>query len=201
MSEFHDPDLRQELGRLSGPYPDDNAAFAAWQRRVGQVRRRRIVAWTATAALALVVGTVAVAAVQSPRRHTVVPGKSADSSVDVTLKITSTAAEASSTVPQEADPETSPPAASATEAAPSVADTSVPETGAPEAAVAPSNGPSSEWAQPRTVGARAADDATADADVQLGRRQHHRATGRRSPQGDRRESGARLQGQAHRPFR
>ena len=43
MSDFHDPDLRQELGRLSGPYPDDNAAFAAWQRRVGQVRRRRAV--------------------------------------------------------------------------------------------------------------------------------------------------------------
>ena len=41
MSEFHDPDLRQQLGRLSGPYPDDNAAFAAWQRRVGQARRRR----------------------------------------------------------------------------------------------------------------------------------------------------------------
>ena len=46
MSEFHDPELRQELGRLSGPYPDDNEAFAAWQRRVGQARRRRAVAWT-----------------------------------------------------------------------------------------------------------------------------------------------------------
>ena len=46
MSEFHDPDLRQQLGRLSGPYPDDNAAFAAWQRRVGQARRRRAMAWT-----------------------------------------------------------------------------------------------------------------------------------------------------------
>ena len=35
MSEFHDPDLRQQLGDLSGPFPDDNVAFAAWQRRVG----------------------------------------------------------------------------------------------------------------------------------------------------------------------
>ena len=56
MSEFHDPDLRQQLGRLSGPYPDDNAAFAAWQRRVGQARRRRAMAWTTGAALSLIVG-------------------------------------------------------------------------------------------------------------------------------------------------
>ena len=145
MSEFHDPDLRQELARLSGPYPDDNAAFAAWQRRVGQVRRRRVATWTATAALALVVGTVAVAAVQSPRRHTVVPGKAEDSSIDV--NITSTEAEESSTVPEETEAETSPLATSTTETAPSLADTSVPATEAPEAAGAPSNGSSSSGRQ------------------------------------------------------
>ena len=72
MSEFHDPDLRQQLGRLSGPYPDDNAAFAAWQRRVGQARRRRAMAWTTAAALSLIVGTVAVAALQSPTQHSIV---------------------------------------------------------------------------------------------------------------------------------
>ena len=125
-----------------------------WQRRVGHVRRRRVVAWTTTAALAVVVGTVAVAAVQSPRRHTVVPGKSADSSVDVTLKITSTEVEASSTVPEKTEPVTTPPTTSATEAAPSVADTPVPETEAPEAAGAPSNGSSSSG-QSRTPSAPA----------------------------------------------
>jgi hypothetical protein len=73
MSDFHDPDLRQQLGRLSGPYPDDNEAFASWQRRVGYARRRRVVAWTTGAALSLIVATVGAAAVQGPGRHTVVP--------------------------------------------------------------------------------------------------------------------------------
>lgn len=143
MTEFHDPDLRHELSRLSGPYPDDNAAFAAWQRRVGHVRRRRVVAWTTAAALAVVVGTVAVAALQSPRRHSVVPGESAESSVEVTVTITSTQAEASSTVPVVAEPETSQPPTSAPESAPSVAETSLTETETPEAAGAPANGSAS----------------------------------------------------------
>ncbi|MEP7200977.1 MAG: hypothetical protein ABI894_00095 [Ilumatobacteraceae bacterium] len=140
MSEFHDPDLRQELGRLSGPYPDDNIAFAAWQRRVGQVRRRRMVAWTATAALSLVVGTVAFAAVQSPGRRSVVPGESADSSVSVTLRVATTEVEDPSTVPAATEPEASEPTTLAAETAPPVVDTAAPETEAPDAAAAPSNG-------------------------------------------------------------
>jgi hypothetical protein len=81
MSEFHDPELRQELGRLSGPYPDDNAAFVAWQRRVGQVRRRRAVAWTTTAALSLIVAVVGAAAIQgAPGRHALVPSQVVDES-------------------------------------------------------------------------------------------------------------------------
>ena len=116
MSEFHDPELRQELGRLSGPYPDDNAAFAAWQRRVGQVRRRRAMAWTAGAALSLIVGTVAVAALQSPTTHSIVPGKSSETSADFTVSV-------ASTEPEETDPST-------TES--TVPETSAPTTVAPE---------------------------------------------------------------------
>jgi len=88
MSEFHDPDLRSRLGQLSGPYPDDNEAFAAWQRRVGQARRRRAVAWTTGAALSLLFGTVAVAALNNPAHNTLVPGKADDSSVDVSISST-----------------------------------------------------------------------------------------------------------------
>jgi hypothetical protein len=77
MSEFHDPELRQELGRLSGPYPDDNAAFAAWQQRVGQVRRRRAVAWTTGAAMSMIIAVVAYAAMHVPNQRTVVPGNEA----------------------------------------------------------------------------------------------------------------------------
>jgi hypothetical protein len=77
MSEFHDPELRHELGRLSGPYPDDNAAFTAWQQRVGQVRRRRAVAWTTGAAMSLIIGGVTYAAMHVPNQRSVVPGKEA----------------------------------------------------------------------------------------------------------------------------
>src|SRR3954451_8605149 len=126
MSEFHDPDLRQQLARLSGPYPDDNAAFDAWQRRVGQARRRRAVAWTTGAALSLLVGTVGVAALNNPGRHTLVPGKSADSSADVSISSTTEAKDSSTTECTEPSPTEStvvepPPITEAM-------DTSVPET-------------------------------------------------------------------------
>ena len=97
MSEFHDPELRQQLGRLSGPYPDDNVAYAAFQRRVGQARRRRAVAWTTGAAMSLVMATVAVAAVQNPGSRGVVPGKSSETSAKVSSTIATTEADESST--------------------------------------------------------------------------------------------------------
>ena len=90
MSEFHDPELRQQLGRLSGPYPDDNVAYASFQRRVGQARRRRAMAWTTGAAMSLVMATVGVAALQSPERHGVVPGKSSETSERVSSSIATT---------------------------------------------------------------------------------------------------------------
>jgi len=124
MSEFHDPDLRQQLGRLSGPYPDDNVAFAAWQRRVGQARRRRAMALTTGAALSLIVGTVAVAALQRPTTHSIVPGKSSETSVEFTISVASTEPE-----PEETDPSTT--------------ESTVPETTAPNT-VAPETTPSSE---------------------------------------------------------
>ncbi len=87
MSEFHDPELRQQLGRLSGPYPDDNAAFAAWQRRVGQVRRRRAMAWTTGAAMSLVLGVVGVAALQGRQAHSNVSQKSVESTSSVSTSV------------------------------------------------------------------------------------------------------------------
>jgi hypothetical protein len=131
MSEFHDPDLRQQLGRLSGPYPDDNAAFAAWQRRVGQARRRRVMAWTTGAALSLVVGTVGVAALQNPARHSVVPGKSSETSAEFTVSVASTEPEATDPATTESSaPETSAPTTLAPDTTPvsvAEAETSVPE--------------------------------------------------------------------------
>jgi hypothetical protein len=104
MSEFHDPELRQELGRLSGSYPDSNVAYASWQRRVGQARRRRAVAWTSGVAMSLLFGTVAVAALHNPRTGTLVPGKSADSVESVARVATTEVAE--STTPEVSEPET-----------------------------------------------------------------------------------------------
>ncbi len=130
MSEFHDPDLRHQLGRLSGPYPDDNVAFAAWQRRVGQARRRRAMAWTTGAAMSLIVGTVAVAAVQSPTRHTVVPQKSSETSAEFTVSVASTEPETTDPSTTESTmPETSAPTTLAPDTTPSseVVETSMPE--------------------------------------------------------------------------
>ncbi len=135
MSEFHDPELRQQLGRLSGPYPDDNAAFAAWQRRVGQARRRRAVAWTTGAAMSLIIATVAVAAVQSPRNHSIVPGKSSETSAEVTFSVATTEDDESSTTETTAAKTTAPVAlASDTTASTEVVETSMPETESTEAA-------------------------------------------------------------------
>jgi hypothetical protein len=90
MSEFHDPDLRQQLARLSGAYPDENAAFVAWQRRVGQARRRRAMAWTTGAAMSLLVGVVAVAATQGQNAHSVVPEKATETTVKISTTVTTT---------------------------------------------------------------------------------------------------------------
>ncbi len=103
------PSLRQQLGRLSGPYPDDNVAYAAWQRRVGQARRRRAVAWTTGAAMSLIIATVGVAALQSPDRHGVVPGKSSETSDEVSSTIATT--EAAETTVASTIAETTAPAA------------------------------------------------------------------------------------------
>jgi hypothetical protein len=92
MSEFHDPELRQQLGRLSGPYPDDNAAFAAWQRRVGQAHRRRAMAWTTGAAMSLVFGVVGAAALQGQVKHSTAPQKSLETSSIVSTTIADTRA-------------------------------------------------------------------------------------------------------------
>jgi hypothetical protein len=116
MSEFHDPELRQQLGRLSGPYPDDNAAFAAWQRRVVQARRRRAVGWITGAAMSLIVATVAVAALQSPTRHSLVPSDSTESSAEPTVSVAE--ADEPSTV-ETTMPETSAPTTDAPETTPS----------------------------------------------------------------------------------
>jgi hypothetical protein len=128
MSEFHDPDLRQQLGRLSGPYPDDNVAFAAWQRRVGHARRRRAMAWTTGAALSLVFGTVGAAALQGGTNHSVVPQKSSESSVEVSHSVATT--EVEETTVETAAPETSAPTTVAPSTTPSTeaeAESSVPE--------------------------------------------------------------------------
>ncbi len=98
MSEFHDPELRQQLGRLSGPYPDDNAAFVAWQRRVGQVRRRRAMAWTTGAAMSLVLAVVGVAALQGRQAHSNVSQKSVESTSSVSTSIDDSRAKPATTV-------------------------------------------------------------------------------------------------------
>lgn len=142
MSEFHDPDLRHELDRLSGPYPDDNAAFAAWQRRLGQARRRRSVAWITGAAMTLIVATVGVAALQQPSRHSLVPGNSIETSPLFTSTTPTTEMHESSTTESTAAvtnaPTTLAPVTTAS-SAPEV-ESSLPEHEATAAAESPASG-------------------------------------------------------------
>ena len=159
MTEFHDPELRQELGRLSGPYPDDNVAFSAWQRRVGQVRRRRAMVWTTAAALSLVVSAVGAAALQSPARHSLVPSKAGEPSTEVAVRIATTE-EASSTT-ESTSPEASEVTALAsdTTADTEAIESSVPETEAPAAGGQPASGTSTKAhspSAPSPVGAQSA---------------------------------------------
>ena len=92
--------------------------------------------WTAGAAMSLIIGTVAFAAVQSPGRHTLVPGKSSETSSEFTLSVPTTENDESSST-ESTEPETTSPAIAAIETTPSSeveAESSVPETEGTEAA-------------------------------------------------------------------
>lgn len=63
MSDFDDPRLRQQLGRLSGAFPDENVALVAVQSKARRARRRRAAMLSGgTAVGALVLGVAAFAA-------------------------------------------------------------------------------------------------------------------------------------------
>lgn len=53
MSEFHDPDFENLLGRSGGPMPDVNIAYERVQGRVRQVKRRRAVVASSAACVVL----------------------------------------------------------------------------------------------------------------------------------------------------
>jgi hypothetical protein len=61
MSEFHDRDLENLLGRAGGSFPDVNTAYVEVQGRVRQAKRRRaLVVSSAACSLLLAVGLLAV---------------------------------------------------------------------------------------------------------------------------------------------
>jgi hypothetical protein len=70
MNEFDDPELRRSLGRLSGAYPDDVAAFSQVQGKVRQARRRRAVGMASSATLvaAFAMGAFALSGQRSAQR-------------------------------------------------------------------------------------------------------------------------------------
>jgi hypothetical protein len=166
MSDFHDPELRQELGRLSGPYPDNNVAFAQWRRRVGQVRRRRAIAWTSGAAMSLVFATVGAAALQSQRHDTTRPSDSVESSVETTVKRTTTTQtkESSTTTSTTLSPTTTAAPVDTTPTTTIAIDTTAPEPESTEAASGGA-GPSSSGKSGKT-GTTAAPPAPAPQNTQ-----------------------------------
>ncbi|MGB8857781.1 MAG: hypothetical protein WCC60_00925 [Ilumatobacteraceae bacterium] len=73
MSEFHDPELENLLGRSGGPFPDVNVAYQSVQGRVRRARRRRAVVMS-SAACSLLVAAGALAVGRSGGSSSVQPG-------------------------------------------------------------------------------------------------------------------------------
>lgn len=87
MSEFHDPDFENLLGRSGGPMPDVNIAYQRVQGRVRQVKRRRAIVAT-SAACVVVFGAAVFAGARSPGTDTVSPanrGSDVSNSTDDSL--------------------------------------------------------------------------------------------------------------------
>jgi hypothetical protein len=77
VERFEDPELSRALGRLSGEFPDTGLAQQRVQRRVQQVRRRRVAALSSGALVAVV--TVSVLAFgDQPGNRTIGPSNSAE---------------------------------------------------------------------------------------------------------------------------
>ena len=94
MSEFHDPQFENALGRLSGEFPDDNVALGAVYQRVQQVRRRRTIVASTAASLLLMTG-IGLAAARGVRHDPLQPGASI-SIDDSTIATTGTTATSTS---------------------------------------------------------------------------------------------------------
>ena len=56
MNDFHDPQIERLLGGASGAFPDVNVAFGQVERRVRQVKRRRVMVAGSAACVALFAG-------------------------------------------------------------------------------------------------------------------------------------------------
>jgi len=98
MSEFDDPDLRGQLGRLSGPFPDENAAYATMQRRLVRAKRRRAVAWSGGAAMSVLVVVAAYAAGTRQSDDSLRPATTGGS-IDVTAPTTVDSTTSTSSTP------------------------------------------------------------------------------------------------------
>ncbi|MEQ1703296.1 MAG: hypothetical protein ABMA25_24580 [Ilumatobacteraceae bacterium] len=113
MSEFHDPDFENLLGRSGGPMPDVNIAYQRVQGRVRQVKRRRAIV-ASSAACVVLFGAAVFASARNPGTDTVSPadrGSDVSNSTDDSLggstslatdsTLTSTTLVTDSTVPTE----------------------------------------------------------------------------------------------------
>ena len=104
MNEFEDSELRSQLERLGGRWPDDDAAYARLQRRVRVARRRRSAAIMTGVGVAAALGFAAVVFNNRSDSHL----SPADSVGDDTL-VTQTSNDTRTSEPGGSAPETSVP--------------------------------------------------------------------------------------------
>jgi len=98
VSEFEDPQLRDRLGRESGAFPDDNAAYAVVVAKVGRARRRRAVVVSTTTTVVLIIAFLLGAGMRgrdAPRTlspvDTSLPERDLGSTTSAVLAVTSVA--------------------------------------------------------------------------------------------------------------
>lgn len=148
MSEFDDPNLSGEIGRLAGDSPDAGVAFAAVTTRVRRARRRRAAAWSGGAMAAVAVIAVAASFGGGESRLENVPATQPDVVVEDTTDASVPSSTDTSlptvTVPTTSAPETSSTVSPSPTIVPAPESTQPPSTRPPSTQVPTTQPPSTQ---------------------------------------------------------
>ncbi len=98
MNDFDDPRLRQQLGRLSGAFPDENVALVAVRGKARRARRRRAAILSGSTAVGALVLGVAAFAAQPESAPLLRPSSSSATGTTEVVGLTPTSAPTTTTI-------------------------------------------------------------------------------------------------------